>query len=389
MPLQHPCPAAAQGGADAVWALPCYAGRMTAAPLLLHVFPTFATGGAQVRLAAILNHHGQRWRHAIIAMDGVTTCRERLDPELDVTFPEATLPKGRTLGNLRRCRAMLRALAPDALVTSNWGSIEWAMANLVPLARHVHVEDGLGPDEVAGQLPRRVWTRRLVLRRSTVVLPSRVLERIALNTWRLPRRRVHYIPNGVDLARFGTAPPCPDGPPVIGTVAALRPEKNIGRLLHAFAAVRQAMPARLVVVGDGAERAGLQALAASLGVAADVRFAGHLAEPRAEYAGFDLFALSSDTEQMPLSILEAMAAHLPVAATDVGDVRGMLARENAPHIAARDAAALATAMLAVLRLPDRGRSIGMANRARAEAAYSQDAMFTAWAAVLDGPDAKD
>lgn len=361
---------------------------MTAVPLLLHVFPTFATGGAQVRLAAILNHHGRRWRHAIVAMDGITTCRERLDPGLDVTFPEVALPKGRTLGNLRRCRAVLRALAPDVLVTSNWGSIEWAMANLPPLARHVHVEDGLGPDEVAGQLPRRVWTRRLVLRRSTVVLPSRVLERIALDTWRLPHRRVRYIPNGVDLARFGAALPRPDGPPVIGTVAALRPEKNIGRLLHAFAAVRQAMPARLVVIGDGPERIGLQALASSLGIAADVRFAGHLAEPKAEYAGLDLFALSSDTEQMPLSVLEAMAAHLPVAASDVGDVRGMLSKENAPHVVARDAAALAAAMLAVLRLPDRGRSIGLANRARVEAAYSEGAMFTAWAAILAGPGAK-
>ncbi len=357
---------------------------MAAAPLLLHVFPTFATGGAQVRLASVLNHHGRRWRHAIVAMDGVTACRERLDPGLDVTFPAVALPKGDTLGNVRRCRRLLREMAPHALVTANWGSIEWAMANLLPLARHVHVEDGLGPDEVAGQLRRRVWTRRLVLRRSTVVLPSRVLEGIALNTWRLPRRRVRYVPNGVDLARFGGAACVPGEVPVIGTVAALRAEKNLGRLLHAFAAVRQAMPARLVIVGDGAERGALQALAEGLGVAADVRFAGHLQEPRAEYAGFDLFALSSDTEQMPLSVLEAMAARLPVAATDVGDVRGMLAAENAPHVVPRDAPALAAAMLALLRLPDRGRRIGAANRARAEAAYSQDAMFLAWAGVFDG-----
>ena len=358
---------------------------MTTPPLLLHVFPTFATGGAQVRLASVVNHHGRRWRHAIIAMDGVTTCRERLDPAVDVTFPALALPKRSTFGNVRRCRAAIRALAPDVLVTSNWGSIEWAMANLAPLTRHVHVEDGLGPDEVAGQLPRRVWTRRLVLRRSTVVLPSRVLERVALDTWRLTRRRVRYIPNGVDLVRFAAPSRPPNGLPVIGTVAALRPEKNIGRLLHAFASVREAMPARLVIVGDGPERAGLEATAAALGIAGDVRFTGHLPEPRLEYAGFDLFALSSDTEQMPLSVLEAMAAYLPIVATDVGDIRGMLAVENVPFVAPRDSAAMAAALLAVLRLPDRGRSIGAANRSRAEAAYSQEAMFAAWGAVLGGP----
>ena len=260
------------------------------------------------------------------------------------------------------------------------------MANMLPLARHVHVEDGLGPDEVAGQLPRRIWTRRAVLRRSTVVLPSRVLEHIALDTWRLPRRRIRYIPNGVDLARFGAPSPISDEPPIIGTVAALRPEKNIGRLLQAFASVRQAMPARLVIVGEGPERAGLEMMAATLGVAKDVRFTGHLQEPRLEYAGFDLFALSSETEQMPLSVLEAMAARLPVVATDVGDIRVMLSAENAPFVVQRDPEPLAAALMAVLRLPDRGRSVGTANRLRAEAVYSQEAMFAAWSAVLsDSP----
>ena len=357
---------------------------MTPPPLFLHVFPTFATGGAQVRLTSVLNHHGTQWRHAIVAMDGVTTCRERLNPGLDVIFPMVTLPKRSTWGNIRRCRAVIRALAPDVLVTSNWGSIEWAMANLLPLTRHVHVEDGLGPDEVAGQLPRRVWTRRAVLRHSTVVLPSRVLEHVALETWRLPRRHIRYIPNGVDLARFGTPPPMSKGPPVIGTVAALRPEKNIGRLLLAFASVRQAMPARLVIVGDGPERAGLENMAAALNVAEDVRFTGHLQEPRLEYAGFDLFALSSETEQMPLSVLEAMAAHLPIVATDVGDIGVMVSAENASFVVPRDPEPLAAALMAVLRLPDRGRSIGTANRRRAEAVYSQETMFAAWSAVLGG-----
>ncbi len=344
---------------------------MTIRPLLLHVFPTFATGGAQVRLTSVLNHHGPRWRHAIVAMDGVTTCRERLDPWLDVTFPTVTLPKRSTWGNIRRCRAVIRALAPEVLVTSNWGSIEWAMANVLPLARHIHVEDGLGPDEVAGQLPRRIWTRRAVLRRSTVVLPSRVLEHVALDTWRIPRRRIQYIPNGVDLARFGAPAPVSNEPPVIGTVAALRPEKNLGRLLQAFASLRQATPARLVIVGDGPERAALEMMAATLGVGDHVRFTGHLPEPRLEYAGFDVFALSSETEQMPLSVLEAMAARLPVVATDVGDISVMLSAENAPFVVRRDAEALAAALTTVLHLPDRGRSIGGANRLRAEAAYSQ------------------
>jgi len=356
---------------------------MTDAPLLLHVFSTFAPGGPQVRFAAIANHFGRRWRHAVVAMDGNTACRERLDPGLDVSFLESGAVKGDTLGNLRRFRSALRGLRPAALVTSNWGSIEWAMANALPLVRHVHLEDGFGPEERDRQLPRRVWTRRVFLRRSTVVVPSRVLERIATEVWRLPRGRLRYVPNGIDLGRFGAGALAENAVPVVGTVTALRAEKNLPRLVRAFRRVVDVMPATLVLVGDGPELPMLQALVAELGLGRTVRFTGHVAQPQALYAGFDVFALSSDTEQMPLSVLEAMAARLPVAATDVGDVRGMLAEANGRFVVLRDDAALAEALLTLLRDPPRRRAIGADNRAKAEHDYDQATMFAAWAGLFD------
>jgi glycosyltransferase involved in cell wall biosynthesis len=355
-----------------------------AAVTLLHVYSTFATGGPQVRFAAIANHFGRRWKHAIIAMDGNTACRERLDPGLDVTFPDAGIVKGDTLGNLRRFRALLREMKPSALVTSNWGSIEWAMANALPIVRHVHVEDGFGPEERDRQIPRRVWTRRIFLRRCTVVLPSRVLENLARNVWKLPGRHIRYVPNGIDFSRFDGSGAAPNPVPVIGTVAALRAEKNLSRLLRAFRLLRDAMPARLVIVGDGPERAKLEALAGELGLAEDVRFTGHVAAPQALYAGFDVFALSSDTEQMPLSVLEAMGARLPVAATEVGDVRGMLDAANGAFVVPQNETALAGAMGTLLRDANLRHALGAANRARAERDYDQARMFASWAALFDG-----
>ena len=136
------------------------------APLLLHVFPTFGTGGAQVRFCDVANFFGHRWRHIVVAMDDVTTCRERLDPKLDITFTPMKLPKGNTIGNVLRCRSVLTKSKPATLLTTNWGSIEWALANIPVGTRHVHIEEGLGPDEVEHQYLRRVWTRRLALRRS-------------------------------------------------------------------------------------------------------------------------------------------------------------------------------------------------------------------------------
>ena len=313
-------------------------------------------------------------------MDGDLACRERLSPELDVAFPDAGVRKGDTLGNVRRFRALLTELRPAVLVTSNWGTIEWAMANVVPVVPHVHIEDGFGPEERATQIRRRVWTRRLVLRRSTVVVPSRVLWRIATGVWRLDERRVRYVPNGIDLARF--APRAASDGMVVGTVAALRAEKNLARLLRAFAIVAPDLPARLVIVGDGPERGALAALAGQLGIAGRVDFRGHVAAPAAVYAGLDVFALSSDTEQMPLSVLEAMAAGVAVAATDVGDVREMLAEANAPLVVAQDDAALAAALRTLLTDKALRERIALANRAKAERDYADEKMFAAYAALF-------
>jgi len=356
---------------------------------LLTIFATFGVGGPQVRFAAIANRFPDRYRHLIVAMDSVTAARERLAPELDVTFPSIEIRKGATLTNRRTFRAALRGWRPDLLVTCNWGSIEWAMANLPPLCRHLHIEDGFGPEEQEVQLRRRVLTRRLVLARSTIVVPSRNLERIATQIWRLSPRRVRYIPNGIDLARFATPSDTslqariPGDGPIIGTVSALRPEKNFQRLLRAFRIVTQQVPARLALVGDGPERPALERLAGELGIANRVHFAGHVAAPAPFYGAFDLFAVSSDTEQMPIAVIEAMAAGLPIAATDVGDVRTMLAPENASFIGPLDDAALAASLLRLLLDPGLRQSIGAANRAKAARDYDQETMFQAYAALFD------
>jgi glycosyltransferase involved in cell wall biosynthesis len=353
-----------------------------AKPTALHVFSTFAVGGPQVRFASVAEHLGDSWRHLVIAMDGNTACRNRLSSALDVSFPDVLHRKGATLANARAFRDFLLSQHPDVLVTSNWGSIEWAMANFFPVVRHIHIEDGFGPEERARQIPRRVWTRRLLLRRAEVVVPSLTLRAIAAGIWRVPH--VRYLPNGIDLARFSPTPRPVASAPVIGTVAALRPEKNLSRLLRAFRLIAGEFPAQLVIVGDGPMRTELQAMAAEFGLADRVRFAGHSETAEEFYRGFDVFALSSDTEQMPLSVLEAMGSGLPVAGTDVGDVRAMLAAENANFVVPPDDAALADAMRRLLANPSRARAIGAANRAKAERDYDQEAMFTAYAALLAG-----
>ncbi len=350
-----------------------------ARPLVLSVFSTFAVGGPQVRFAAIANHFGTQWRHAIVAMDGNTAAAERLNPALDVAFPDIGIIKGDTRGNITAIRTALRRIRPDVLVTNNWGSIEWAMANaLAPLVRHVHIEDGFGPEERDLQIPRRVWTRRLVLRRNLTVLPSQTLLGIARDVWKLPKSRLRYVPNGIDLNRFSPSGRPFDGVPVFGTIAALRAEKNLARLLRGFRLVLDQTPARLVIVGDGPQMAALRALSAELGLGAAVTFTGHISDPSGQLSTFDIFALSSDTEQMPLSVLEAMAAGLPVAATAVGDVAGMLCAENRDFVVPTDDLALADAMLGLAGSVELRANIGARNRKTVAERFDQAQMFSAY-----------
>lgn len=359
----------------------------TKAPtILLSIFPSFGVGGAQVRFAAIANHFGRKYRHLIISLNGGDDCMARLDPGLDVTLLPFENKKGTSLGNRARLRALLRFHGPDVLVTHNWGSIDWGLANWPPRVPHIHIEDGFGPEEAERQLPRRAWTRRLVLRNSTVVVPSRTLEKIALDIWKLKPANVRYIPNGINIKRFARADIEPvlarTDVPVIGTVAALRPEKNLVRLLEAFAALRQQRPCKLIIAGDGSEWARLEAHAASLALGDDVLFIGYRPDTERVYAAMDVFALSSDTEQMPTSVLEAMASGLPVVSTDVGDVRKMVSAENGIFVGPRSAEAMVAGISRLLGDADLRRKLGQSNRMVALRDYSERAMFGAYEALF-------
>jgi len=358
--------------------------RGVLAPTILHVFSTFAVGGPQRRFVQLAHHFGSRFRNLVRPMDGRTDAAALLDESASTEVQPLGFERGNPLRNIKNARRVLAAVRPDLLVTYNWGATEWGAANHPRLARHIHIEDGFGPEEADRQLLRRTLFRRLVLSQSTVVVPSQTLKRIALGAWGLNPDRVRYIPNGIPTARFkGPADPALFASlrghgPVIGTVATLRREKALDRLVSAFALVRAHVPARLVIVGGGPERERLEALVAARGLASEVTFTGPIAKPERILGAFDVFALSSDTEQMPLSVLEAMAAGRAIVSTDAGDVRDILSEENRPFVVQKYDVALAAMMMAQLRDPGLRARIGAANQARAAAHFDEAQMFTAY-----------
>ncbi|MGH7046123.1 MAG: glycosyltransferase family 4 protein [Stellaceae bacterium] len=368
---------------------------------LLHVFPSFGIGGLPLRMVRIINHFGTRLRHTIVALDDDFAAAGDLADDLDLRLLRLDRRRG-MVGTVRQGISELRRLRPDLLVTYNWGAIEWAMANrLCPVARQLHFEAGFGKEEADTQLRRRVLFRRWALARAgIVVVPSRQLADIARRVWRLPAGRVAYVPNGVDVARFADLPRDraaafigQSGELVVGTVAPLRAEKNIGRLLRAFALLesgpgavpspRGAPAIRLVIAGEGAERPVLERLAGELGLADRVVFTGQV-RAEAVLGAFDVFALSSDTEQMPNALLEAMAAGRAVAAVDVGDVRDMVCEANRAFVVPRDdTRLLADAIARLLRDPQRRAQLGHDNHRRAIEEFSQQRMFSAYSFIFD------
>lgn len=356
---------------------------------LLHIFPTFAVGGSQIRFGQLARLHGDRYRHTVIALSGDYGMAARLDGLNVVTHPLA-FDKRNNFESWQVFRRVLKTLRPDVLLTYNWGSIEWALVNRFgPAIRHVHIEDGFGPEEAERQLRRRVWMRRLALsgKETDVVLPSRVLETIAKADWNVPPARRHYIPNGIDCARFAVPdrkPSLSQGEIVIGTVATLRAEKNIPRLIDAFAALaanRAEGALRLIVVGDGPQRAWLEQMAAARPAAKQIVFAGPSQRPEEWLRQMDIFALSSDTEQMPISVLEAMAAGLPIVSTRVGDVAQMVSPAN-ESLVVPAGARYGEALAELVDDPARRLEIGRANAARALALFDERAMAARYAEII-------
>lgn len=361
------------------------------APHILHLHSTFAPGGKELRSVRLINAFGSKLRHTIVsAVPGETGAAARIARGIKITLePPFPALKGAPLpGRLQKIARAMKGY--DLVCTYNWGAMDAVMAHTLFKDLHglpplIHHEDGFGEDEAQRLKKRRTWFRRVALGNAAgLVVPSERLEEIALVDWQQPMGRVKRIPNGIDTKAFAMRPKKDalrlikrPGELWVGTLAGLRTVKNLPRLVRAFQSLSEEW--HLVILGEGPARDEILAEADRLGINHRVHLPGPIADPSRVAGLFDIFALSSDTEQFPISLVEAMAAGLPVAAPAVGDIAHMVAKPNARYIVTPgDEAAMARALSELSKDKCLRESIGAANRAKAHAEFDEARMIATY-----------
>jgi glycosyltransferase involved in cell wall biosynthesis len=274
-------------------------------------------------------------REALRLGERVTVvCLERpgvLAPQLEALgVPVLCLHKkpGFRWGLVRRMAEVFRPLRPDVVHTHQPATMFYG----VPAARRagvpviVHTQHG---KFFAAERWRWRWLGWLAGRHLTrFFCLTQDIAREVTSHGIVPASKVEIIVNGIDTARFQGGDGAeelreslriPPAAPVVGTVARLTAIKRQDLLLSAFARVRERVPdAHLVLVGDGPLLGPLRGLAGDLGLAECVHFAGYQDRPERFYPLMDVFALTSESEGMPQSVMEAGAARVPVVASRVG-----------------------------------------------------------------------
>ena len=354
----------------------------------MHVVFSLQPGGMELGVVKVVNGLDPvRVQSAICSTTPAGALRHLVSPRVPVF--ELNRREGNDPALVWSMYRLFRRERPHIVHTHAWGTLLEGLiaAKLARIPAVVHGEHGtlqLKPHQ--RWLQRRAW----LAADRVLSVSSRLAERMALETTVDPGR-ITTIRNGVDLSRFNpihraaarAAFGLDDDTLVVGTVGRLVPVKDHVTLLEAFASLRvKRGSAMLLLAGDGPLGPSLRARAKALGVEESVRLLGHRRDVDAVLASLDVFVLSSVSEGLSNTILEAMATGLPIVATRVGGAdelvkdgeTGMLVESGSPR-------QIAEAIEWLVANPSGRRAMGLAGRGRVETEFGLDAMVKRYEAL--------
>lgn len=383
--------------------------------MIAHVVYRFDVGGLENGVVNLINKlPADRYDHAVIALTDITDFRRRITRER-VSFHELHKPPGHGLAIYRKLHRLFRSLAPTIVHTRNIAAMEAQLpAALARVPIRIHGEHGWDVQDAAGgkrshHLQRRFFSP-LVHR---YVALSGEIRRYLEDRIGVSETRIAQICNGVDTTRFAPrdrsgAPAGPRLGPiaerfpgddvfVVGTVGRLAAVKHQRLLIDAFTRACQRAPEiadrlRLVIAGDGPDRAAIESRVAASGMADRIWIVGERDDVPTLLASLDLFVLPSLAEGISNTILEAMACGVPVVATRVGGNAELVAdgsddglanASTGMLIASDDVDAMAAAIAAYATDRNRARLHGDHARALALSRFSIDTMIARYADLYD------
>jgi glycosyltransferase involved in cell wall biosynthesis len=356
-------------------------------PHVLHVIPGLMAGGMELTMAKVIRGLSNGLiKHSIAYMKGEPEIADQLPGETELHFLDARPNELRLPARLAR---VIDQVQPTVIHARNWGAWpDTVAARLLSRRKPPSVLSfhGLGR---AGYMPRRRrYASWLLARMSTrLVTVSGESKQLMAAKWGWPEQRVEVIPNGVDTELFSPSEPREDGQRlVVGSVGNLRPVKNHALLVNACAElVKSGVDLELRIAGEGEERENLTALASRSGLKERLKLAGSLDDVPSFLRSLDLFVLSSDSEQHPNALNEAMACGLPCVSTRVGCAHELFDEGRCGRIVEKGDCHQMTETIGEL-LADRGSRRRFADAARQQACenYSLNKMLSAYERLYRG-----
>ncbi|MDQ6847438.1 MAG: glycosyltransferase family 4 protein [Candidatus Dormibacteraeota bacterium] len=352
---------------------------------LLNLAPRVAAAGARVRVLCGSDEVADRVRSLGLAAEAFpvrsktdAVSAARLWPQLR----GADIVHSQDRRALLLCGAVVRTATGAELVHTYHGLPE----ELVGLPGRPGARPSGSPLRAAWRLHGHLRFEALLVRLGAVVVPSHALADFLVSRG-FPAPRMHVVPSRIDIRR--TEPAQPHHPVRIATAARLETHKGIDVLLDACARLNGSTPhVHLDIYGDGSLRVELEQRAARSGL--DVTFHGNVTDVRDRLLGADIFVLPSRGENLPITILEAMAVALPVVASRVGGIAelvddGVSGRLVEPD----DIPALAQALAPLIEDPEARAAMGRAGVARVaesfDAAQAGTEMVALYERLLASP----
>ncbi len=360
-------------------------------PTIAHVLHRLSRAGAEVLAADLSRRLDDRYRFVFFCLDEVGPLGDQLRGEgFDVVDlgrrPGVDL---RVAGRLRRAT---REHGVGLLHAHQYTPFFYAAVSRGLGARPPVLFTEHGRHYPDLRKLRRVWANKLLFKptdHATAV--GRFVKRALVDHEGLPADRVDVIHNGIDPDQFNPDPVqraaaraqlgLDNDLLAVFHVARFHPVKDHATSIHAFALAHDQHPnARLVLIGDGDDRSAMERFAWDQGVAEHCLFLGVRDDVDRLLPAADVFILSSLSEGVSVTLLEAMAAQVPIVATEVGGNgeiiehgrNGLLSPRQDPH-------ALAANLITLLDNPDMRRRAGEAGRKRLLKHFTQQRMHDAYA----------